>query len=505
MSLASRFMELLRGSALAHGTYRPPEPGDHVGKVEIKTSARTVREPVTEGHWALHLNGEQPLGIIPIREDDTCSWGCIDVDSYDVVHADLVRRVDDLGVKMWVGKSKSGGAHIFLFLASPVPAVLVQRYLRQVAARLGLAQSEIFPKQVKIPGRDKGDLGNWIIMPYFGEAMAVVRPGGGEMTAEEFVTAAEKKLVPTAILEAPVAADVVQDLSDGPPCLQHLCSVGFPEGTRNNGLFALGVYLKAKYPTDWERHLEEHNQKYMTPPLPSEEVSEVKNGLRKKEYRYRCSDVPLVTHCNANLCRTRRFGVGDDAAPMFITGLSVLDTDPPLWFVDIGEDRLELSTNQLLDHRQFIKVCVEKLLRVYSPMKHVDWSRMLAVAMQSVVRVESPPEVGIEGIFFEALGEFLTNRRKGKRKEDILSGRPWEDLDAGRHYFQLSNLRQHLERYPELRTMTRGAMTQRIKELGGDHQGLNIEGRYRNCFWVPSERFAAPPEVSSPPGQEEPM
>lgn len=497
-------MELLQGSALAHGTYRPPEPGDHVGKVEIKTSARTVREPVTEGLWALHLLGEQPLGIIPIREDDTCSWGCIDVDSYDVVHADLVRKVDDLGIKMWVGKSKSGGAHIFLFLASPAPALNVQRYLREVAARLGLATSEIFPKQARII-RDKGDLGNWIIMPYFGEAMAIVRPGGGEMTAEEFVTAAEKKLVPISVLTLPVAADIVQDLSDGPPCLQHLCSVSFPEGTRNNGLFALGIYLKMKYPTDWERHLEAYNTRFLNPPLPSEEVSEVKNHLRKREYRYKCSDVPLVTHCNSNLCRTRRFGVGDDAAPMFITGLSVLDTDPPLWFVDIGEDRIELSTDNLLDHRRFVKVCVEKLLRVYAPMKHVEWAKMLAVAMQSVVRVETPPEVGTEGVFFEALGEFLTNRRRGNRKEDILSGRPWEDTSIGRHYFQLSNLRSHIERYPELRTLTRGAMAQRLKDLGGNSQGLNIENRFRNCWWVPSEVFAPPPEVPSPKIEEEPM
>lgn len=504
MSLASRFMELLRGSALAHGTYRPPEPGDHVGKVEIKTSARTVREPVTEALWALHLSGVQPLGVIPIREDDTCSWGCIDVDSYDVVHADLVRRVNDLGIRMWVGKSKSGGAHIFLFLASPAPALHVQRYLREVAARLGLATSEIFPKQSHVI-RDKGDMGNWIIMPYFGEAMAIVRPGGGEMTAEEFVDAAERKLVPTSVLTLPVAADVVQDLSDGPPCLQHLCSVGFPEGTRNNGLFALGTYLKMRDPNGWERLLEEHNQKYMHPPLPSEEVAEVKNQLRKKEYRYRCSDVPLVTHCNSNLCRTRRFGVGDDSAPMFITGLSVLDTDPPLWFVDIGEDRIELSTDNLLDHRRFVKVCVEKLLRVYAPMKHVDWARMLAVAMQSVVRIESPPEVSVDGVFFEALGEFLTNRRRGKRREDLLSGRPWEDPEAKRHYFQLSNLRSHIERYPELRSVTRGYLTQRIKELGGDHQGLSIEGRFRNCFWVPSSAFEAAPEVKSPPIEEEPM
>lgn len=37
-------------------------------------------------------------------------------------------------------------------------------------------------------------------------------------------------------------AVVDEEIKDGPPCLQALMRQGFPEGTRNNGLFNIGVY-----------------------------------------------------------------------------------------------------------------------------------------------------------------------------------------------------------------------------------------------------------------------
>jgi hypothetical protein len=61
-------------------------------------------------------------------------------------------------------------------------------------------------------------------------------------------------------------------IKDGPPCLQQLCAQGFPQGTRNNGLFNIGVYLRKFDPDNWKTLLEEHNRSYMTPPLVAQEV-----------------------------------------------------------------------------------------------------------------------------------------------------------------------------------------------------------------------------------------
>ena len=72
-------------------------------------------------------------------------------------------------------------------------------------------------------------------------------------------------------------------IKDGPPCLEVLCSEGFPEGTRNNGLYNIGVYLKKFTADNWEKTLEDYNIKYMKPRLSNQEVENIKKSLKKKE------------------------------------------------------------------------------------------------------------------------------------------------------------------------------------------------------------------------------
>ena len=86
---AERMMALFAGFASAHGTHG--EPVQDGLKWAIKTTARTVREPVTKQLWEKHLRGEISLGVIPIREDGTCSWGSIDVDQYG---EDFLKLID---------------------------------------------------------------------------------------------------------------------------------------------------------------------------------------------------------------------------------------------------------------------------------------------------------------------------------------------------------------------------------------------------------------------------
>lgn len=506
-ALAERLMALFAGSEVSHGTYRPPDGKPPVGgKLEIKTTARTLREPATRAHWLDHLNGVRPLGIAPLREDNTCVWGCIDIDKYDIVLATLAGKIAGLGVPMHLGRSKSGGAHIFVFLDAPAPAILLQRWLRDVAARIGYAQSEVFPKQSTLL-RERGDLPNWMIMPYFGDTMPVLRSGGGEYTLEEFVRAAEKGKLPVEMLGMPVAVDSGEefDFADGPPCLQHLAAVGFAEGTRNNGLLALGTYCKKKWPEEWESKFERMNHVVMDSAGSSEQMAGMIKQLHKKDYHYRCKDVPLVSHCNSNLCRLRKYGVGDHDQIPTISSLSVLDTEPPVWFVDVGEERMELSTDQLVDYQRFHKLCVERLLKAFPMIGRNDWNTELSRALATVIKIEGPPDAVRGGDFREALEEFLTNRQRGRRREDLNSGRPWENPEDKRHYFRLRDLQERFSRSQTLRGMSRGQLISRIRDLGGGHSFFNINGKGVNCHWVPSDIFEEYPTVASPPIEKDPM
>ena len=100
---------------------------------------------------------------------------------------------------------------------------------------------------------------------------------------------------------------------------------------------------------------------------------------------------------------------------------------------------------------------------------------------------EAPAEVGREGIFLELLEEFCTNRQRGKNKEDLLVGRPWENEVEGRHYFRLQDFQKFLSR-ENVRDYTRGQITQLIKRFGGGAQRIKIKTSI-SSHWIPSRLF----------------
>ena len=56
----------------------------------------------------------------------------------------------------------------------------------------------------------------------------------------------------------------------------------------------------------------------------------------------------MSSHCNQGVCRTMKLGIGATSMPT-ISGLSVILSEPRLWFVDIGGQRLEITTEELQD------------------------------------------------------------------------------------------------------------------------------------------------------------
>ena len=67
------------------------------------------------------IEGKQSLGIIPIRDDNKCIWGCVDIDSYaGFDHKKLIDKIKEAKLPLVVCRSKSGGAHVFLFAEEPL-------------------------------------------------------------------------------------------------------------------------------------------------------------------------------------------------------------------------------------------------------------------------------------------------------------------------------------------------------------------------------------------------
>jgi hypothetical protein len=489
MSQLEKFKAIFSGLEIAYGTYKiEKERGD--GKQAGK--ATVVRQPPTDDLWEAHLMGSGPtLGIIPIRSDNTCGWGCIDIDQYPLDHSALVKKIAELSLPLIVCRSKSGGAHCFCFVREPVPARDMQEYLKACAALLGEAGREIFPKQAEILV-DRGDTGNFLNLPYYGgdnSTRYAIKADGTAATLEEFFELYEASAQSGTPTPPEPPKKETAPIKDGPPCLQALCSQGFPEGTRNNGIFNIGIYLKKQSPASWEDKVVEHNIKFFDPPLPNNEVQLVIKQLNRKDYRYKCKDAPLSSFCNSSLCRTRRFGIGGHGPDSpTLSSLSKYASEPPLWFLDINGRRIELETDSLFNQAAFQKACVEKLNLLPPTLKKSDWEGMLNELLKEMVETEqisqASEDTSVTGRFMDLLEEFTTHMQQAMDRDEILMGRPWEEPEDGKTYFRMKDLENHLKRNNFI-GMTAPKMAQRLRDLGGEPTSLFLKGRTVRCWRIP--------------------
>jgi hypothetical protein len=480
-------MKLFDGDRTAYGIYRIPK--DHVkeGKKTVGKAA-TVRRPISTELWDNHLNGVDGLGIIPINQDSMVKFGAIDIDDYDVTTQRVNELVTALKLPLVVCRTKSGGAHCYCFTREFTSAKLMQNKLRDFASALGFGTSEIFPKQTEILAA-RGDIGQWINMPYFDSTQTTryaLHPTKNKaLDIDEFVKLAYDSAVePDALRDWHVP--ISNDLEGAPPCLQTLCDQGFPSGTRNGGMYNLGVYALKAHPDCWEDKLEEYNNEYMDPPLASTEVQGIIKSLQKRDYEYSCKVEPIHSFCNISKCRSCKFGVNTGTGLPAMGTLTKLDTEPPLWFIDIvGGGRLELQTEELQNPLKFQKKCMETLNTMPVVMKREGWQLVVQQLLTSVSIISVPKDTSSNGPFYDYLEEFCCGRVQAKTYDDILVGKPYT-LD-NKHIFRLRDLEEFMVR-KKITDIKRNKMTSMLRDMKAEHAFKVIKGRGTNLWCIPAFR-----------------
>lgn len=526
-----RLMVLFGGSDKAHGTHGAPERDVDGLKWSIKKTARTLPGAATTDDWKSHVKGEVPLGVIPIRSDSKVKWGSIDFDKYDVNLLSLVELVERAKLPLVPCRSKSGGLHLFVFLRDWEPAGDLIVALKDAAAGLGMAQCEIFPKQVELLA-NRRDVGNWMVMPYFGDTFGGrlktqvgLKRSGAEMVLVEFVGKCEASLTTVGELvevnvkrrDPPVKRDDKKqanghggdfrgDFKDGPVCLELLDQDKQTDG-RKRMLFHAAIYYKKGDPKNWKTQLEAYNQRAFDPPLPSEEVVTAQKSLEKKDYEYTCKAEPMCSHCNSGLCRTRKFGVGRAGDYPEISGIRKLKQEPPVWYVDVNHVTVEVTTEQLQSFGKFQAACIASPGNfVFSLMKQDAWIGVLQDAMTKVHELDVPPEELPINVFKEALREFLTNRRKAQRREDLLDGKPWLDDEQGLYKFTTKDFRKFLRQNDHKEFADRVSCSKFLRDVGaGRHQENFSNEHSRRCRTMRVDEIEKQHVPLLPPPKKESM
>lgn len=490
-----RFQRLFKGRENMHGRWRSDIKG------------RVIKHPVDEKAWHEHLAGGDMLnvrilGINPLMQDNLCYFGAIDLDDRNKDdHMSMAALIAQAGLPLITVRSKSGGYHLFLFLKDPAPGDIVRKRLQEWIKKLKLQNPpgangqrppvEVYPKQGKMKPNDDG--GNWINLPYYGAE----DPASYAVTAEEpklgfkrFLQTAERAMITSGQLEAWSDKGGRTGFFDkGPPCLNSLHELGFPEGQRNSGLMNVAVYFKQAEPDDWKDKLREYNESgKVNPPLKERELNGIIQSVETHDYNYNCDDLPIKPHCQKGECKKQRFGITgkrrehQEAKLPELVNLRKVTTDPPRWLLDVDEREVELGTEDLMLVPRFRKVVVERCNIIVPSLRQGDWDEILVNLLSNLTTIEAPEDAGASGLFKSLVREFVYRRHQAETREDLTSGMPYEE--GGKVYFRAQDLISFLDR-KKFRDYDKNQVYTQLRKLFGVGQHrFNIKGSNVNVWFI---------------------
>ena len=500
--LTKKFMALFDGYENAYGQYRVTTKSED-GKVSGR--AVTISEPVTQENFEEHLNGgPYILGIIMLKSNNKCSFGCIDIDIRGIVK--LEEPLEELEKKirqtpLVLCRSKSGGAHLYLFVKPAIPATDMVAKLNEFSAQLGYGGAEIFPKQIS--RANERDRGNWINLCYHDgektDRYAINK--GKKLSLSQFIKLAESKRTNFEKLKD-FKPDLVSLFEDGPPCLQYLSTLGFPEGTRNVSLFNIGVYYRKKNPDDWQEEVMRHNYEHFDPPLSAGEANGLIKGVAKKEYAYTCKQAPICNYCERTKCLKRPYGVGGGFGGNIIeidtvTKYETENRSSVRWYIEIQGERIEVTTDQLLDQRKLQKICVEKLNKCPSTVPSQRWEARINELLGVVEVINDPDDASPQGQFEKVLDAFLTGKVQARHRDEIMNGKPWHDKEEDKVFFRSEDLFIYLEAR-RFRFQSQHQIWSWLRETGGGRNQFRIKGKPVKVWSVPSPEFYEEEELQIP-------
>ena len=502
-SSSEKFALVFRGLERAYGTFvveGTNAKGKHKGR------GGYVKKPRTAQIWEAHLTGDGiGIGIIPINEQDNCFWGALDLDEYPFEHKPLVDKINKLELPLIVCRSKSGGAHVYLFVKKGIPAELMRRIMVHLGSVLGHSANasgnpvEIYPKQITLHS-DRDD-GSYLNLPYYAHENTLryaFKEDGEPASLEEFLGLYDKRCIDGAeaenlLLVKTPASDSL--FADGPPCLNVLTSDGskIGEGGRNNGLFNIAVYLRKKYPDSYQQEILKYNELCLDPPLSFNEVSAVVDQVGKKDYFYKCRDIPICQVCEKSVCQTRLYGIGGDGADVMVENLRKFNSSPPVWFCDVSGQPVELDSDSLLLQPNFQKKCLEQLNILPATVSKKVWEQKISSLlsdMRELGAIESVSEdASIHGQFFGHLYDFCTAGQRAEDREEILLRKPFYEEE--KIYFRLRDLERFLKQAKFFEYKSH-QLAQRLREVSGESTQLSIKNKSIRVWAIPQYQDDVP-------------
>jgi hypothetical protein len=544
--IVQKLMVLFKGNERFHGAGEVTGAKFNDDKNKwIPGHVRLEHKPATEIDWQAHLTGKQFLGLSPLQDDGTVWFTCIDVDKtedneeYRFDYPDEMGKIKRSGFPLVVFRTKSGGLRVVVFFSEPIEAELAVRRMKQIAAQLGYAGQEIFPKQIKVDVAH-GDCPSWIYLP-FGPAKEDMFPdqccmneSGHAMDLYESIIFALKRRITmkefsdlfvtefkakqngkangknhpkgkwvNPEIGEPYEESIKTMFWDGPICLWYI-SLEKCTDLQHNFLFVCGVFLKRKYPDNWDKALEWVNYNVLRPVGDAEKLQQLIKDFKNRgdrPYEYPCKTPPICNRCHAHACKKQPFGVGmGNGIDNYELGMTIMKRGADTTFiVNVGTERIPFTAAELTNMQRYREKCLAYAITFPNAMKKLEWDQVLRVSMENATIVDTPSILQKDAHEMEMIIRFLDAhipmmvRTKGK---EFLEGKGKKDDrvrirdDEQRIYFKWPSCSLFCQRTFSLGDRQTEKLRLFIAEKGIEHdRSYGKGGWFRSTISVPFDLF----------------
>lgn len=485
IQVLEEFFNIFKGNENGHGVhiydknfiqYSGEKEGEALAKKGIVHSWTEKDHPVTEELYRDHLEGKRGLGISPVNNNNKCHYAVIDVDIYEKLKiSTYIDLIYETALPLMPFRTKSGGLHLYLFFKDKIPAKEAISLCRTIKYLLGIAKdTEVFPKQEKL---EENHIGSWTNLPYYDYE----NPRTGLINAEHKLVPLQEAL--TLIEQNRINIkdlDIILNqlpLSDAPPCLQ-IIYMSRETKFRNLYLFSLARYYKTKNGDDFERKIQEANERLFRPLTPKELDSQVIASHKKKDWSYKCKDEPLHSLCNKEYCKQREYGIGGEVvSDLSFEGLLQIQSDPPKYEWTINGTILQFfSEAEIIKQEKFRELCFRKLKKLPYRLKDANWNKIINSALENMQLkpVQEGDDISSGTFLKEYLTEFFERRTPASNREQILNDRVYKDLELEAYIFKPKNLWHFLISQKSFKDYPPRELESKLKEMRAGPIRYNI-------------------------------
>ena len=356
--MIDKFIKIFEGLDRAYGQFKR---NDSRISVKVEGKPWVEHKPLQRNLWENHLRGiGVSLGVFPLTDDGTCKWGAIDIDVNGLDYEELLKKIRELKLPLIMFRSKSGRAHVYLFMKNFTSAEEVRLVMKKFASKLGLADKldKIYPMQTELGEKDTG---SWLNLPYFNHeegSRYAYKDDFDAATIEEFFKMHEQyaqENLDEYLTEEIKTTKKVKHTSLKNlflPCQKNCLKLNnnkIPsEIGRNDFLLHSFVWAKRAQPhtkkieeykhLDSKGLLKHFNKNYFKEPLPEDEIEKTIFKSEDKEYKYLCKRPGIKKYCDASACVRHTCGITQEQALELVEAKEALGnitqycSTPPIFY-----------------------------------------------------------------------------------------------------------------------------------------------------------------------------